>query len=233
MATKSDDDKYERLMELIRSNDRRYNDRFESADKVTQVAIAATKEAANIALQATKDASAAALTANDKAVNSALASAKEAVGLRLAASEAAALKAESSQRSVNANQNEFRGQLKDQAATLATKEVVDLLDRRLQAIERGAVTKEMHDAWGLRLSNIEMTFISRNLFDSRLESHEKSDKAARDAEEKRILALETDAAESKGKTSVTTVLWALAGSTVVALIIGFVSHFLAVVSPLK
>ena len=51
-------------------------------------------------------------------VQAALTSAKEAVAAALAASEKAVDKAETAQSKVNATQNEFRGTLKDQAATL-------------------------------------------------------------------------------------------------------------------
>jgi len=52
--------------------------------------------------------------------------------------EKASGKAEEAQRTVNTTQNEFRGTLRDQASTLATKEGLDQLDKRVQSLEQGA-----------------------------------------------------------------------------------------------
>lgn len=74
---------------------------------------------------------------------------KEQVALAFAASEKAVAKAEQAQQRVNEGQNEFRGALKDQAGTLATKEelaaqavtmgaIEARLAERIVALERGA-----------------------------------------------------------------------------------------------
>jgi hypothetical protein len=72
------------------------------------------------ALIAAKSAADAAMTAAEKAVSAALIAAREAVG-----------KAEVSQQRTNEGQNEFRGQLKDQAATFMTRTEWDLSHRAL------------------------------------------------------------------------------------------------------
>lgn len=51
--------------------------------------------------------------------------------------EKASGKAEQAQRAVNESQNEFRGTLRDQAGTLASKESLDQLDKRVQSLEKG------------------------------------------------------------------------------------------------
>lgn len=72
----------------------------------------------------------------------------------LFAAEKAVEKASYAQERVNVGQNEFRGQLKDQAQTLATKEFADGLDKRLQTLEKvGASTSGRGDLtkvlWGI------------------------------------------------------------------------------------
>jgi len=66
-----------------------------------------------------------------------LAERQEQLKIAFTASEKAVAKAEEAQLRVNATQNEFRGALKDQAATLATKEALEKLDARVQNIEKG------------------------------------------------------------------------------------------------
>ena len=58
----------------------------------------------------------------------------------LSALDKAVTKAEQAQLRVNEGQNEFRASLKDQAQTLATKEFVDTLERRIRALEEGRQT---------------------------------------------------------------------------------------------
>jgi hypothetical protein len=87
-----------RVMEQINSNDRRYLELF----------------------QAAKDATATAMVAAEKAIAAAMLSQEKAVSAALAAAEKAVGKAEESQLRVNVTQNEFRQQLKDQAATFVT-----------------------------------------------------------------------------------------------------------------
>lgn len=96
--------------------------------------------------------------AQEKAVNAALIAAKEAVNAALAAAKEAVNKAETANEKRLDNQNEFRGQLKDQAATLLPRAEADI---RFKAIEgemsriSDAVlsgTKQMEGAqwlWGL------------------------------------------------------------------------------------
>lgn len=68
----------------------------------------------------------------EKAVNAALIAAKEAVNAALAAAKEAVNKAETANEKRLDNQNEFRGQLKDQAATLLPRAEADI---RFRAIE--------------------------------------------------------------------------------------------------
>jgi hypothetical protein len=78
-----------------------------------------------------------------KAVDAALSAAKDAVSAALVAAERATTKAELAQQQKNETQNEFRGQLKDQAATLASrlevavsiKALDDRIDVRLKSLE--------------------------------------------------------------------------------------------------
>ena len=65
--------------------------------------------------------------AGDLAVAAALAAAEKAVNAALVASEKAIDKAEAAQLRVNETQNEFRGTLKDQAATLMPRAEAELL----------------------------------------------------------------------------------------------------------
>lgn len=68
----------------------------------------------------------------EKAVNAALIAAKEAVNAALAAAKEAVNKAETANEKRLDNQNEFRGQLKDQASTLLPRNEADI---RFKAIE--------------------------------------------------------------------------------------------------
>lgn len=74
--------------------------------------------------------------AADKAVAAALAAAEKAVNAALTAANRATEKAEETQRRVNEGQNEFRQQLKDQAATFITRDVLDSVIARLGLVER-------------------------------------------------------------------------------------------------
>lgn len=66
------------------------------------------------------------------AVNAALVAAEKAVNAALAASEKAVAKAELAQTRVNESQNEFRGTLRDQAATLMPRSETELLLREIR-----------------------------------------------------------------------------------------------------
>jgi len=66
------------------------------------------------------------LASQDKAVTAALAAAEKAVAAALVAAEKAVDKAEVAQQRVNETQNEFRGTLKDQAATLMPRAEAEL-----------------------------------------------------------------------------------------------------------
>lgn len=69
----------------------------------------------------------------ETAVSAALNAAKEAVAAALTASEKAIIKAEAAQQRVNEGQNEFRGTLKDQAATLMPRAETEILLREMRA----------------------------------------------------------------------------------------------------
>jgi hypothetical protein len=71
-----------------------------------------------------------------KAMRELLDERKEQVGLALAGADKATQKAEEAQQRVNVSQNEFRGSLKDQAATLASKDSMDRLAERIANIEK-------------------------------------------------------------------------------------------------
>jgi hypothetical protein len=82
---------------------------------------------------------------DQRAIGAALDAAKEAVAAALAAAEKAVLKAERAAELRFDAVNEFRATLTDQAATFASTEKVDGLERRLSLIEgakAGAVTAQ-------------------------------------------------------------------------------------------
>jgi hypothetical protein len=115
MATKTSDDQWtietlkDHLITMIQANDKRYMDRFDQSEKSVSTAMTAADKAVSAALIASEKAVAAAFAANKEAVAAAFVSSKEAV-----------TKAEENQRALNAANNEFRGQLSDQADTLQT-----------------------------------------------------------------------------------------------------------------
>ena len=59
------------------------------------------------------------------------------LNIAFSASQKAVDTALSAQQAVNSSQNEFRGALRDQAATFATRTDVDRLVERVQALEKG------------------------------------------------------------------------------------------------
>ena len=73
----------------------------------------------------------AALLAAKTAVDAALAAAEKAVAAALIAAKEAVTKAETAQQRTNENQNEFRGQLRDQANTFLTRNEYDLAHQAL------------------------------------------------------------------------------------------------------
>ena len=83
---------------------------------------------------------------SETAVNAALVAQEKAVAAALAASEKAVNKAETAQAGVNATQNEFRGQLKDQAATQMPRSEAENLFREL----RGLISAQSEVIAGLR-----------------------------------------------------------------------------------
>lgn len=95
------------LNRLLDERDKGYKEQFQaSKDAATTVSLAAEKAVA------------AALAAAEKAVAAALTAAKELTSAAFVASEKAISKAEEAQTRTNQQQNEFRGQLKDQANSL-------------------------------------------------------------------------------------------------------------------
>lgn len=106
------------IISLIEANDRLTAERFAASEKAVNAALAAA----------------------DKSVSTAMVAAEKAVNAALTASDKAVAKAEESQQRVNITQDEFRGQLKDQAATFATSKELDVrLDSiytRLSVLEK-------------------------------------------------------------------------------------------------
>jgi hypothetical protein len=103
--------------------------------------------------QSADKATAIAMTAAEKAVNAALSASDKAVG-----------KAEESQIRVNVGQNEFRAQLKDQAATFVTRielvgvhnEITSNFERGQQALKQHADTEsQTHEQHETRLKGLE------------------------------------------------------------------------------
>lgn len=76
-------------------------------------------------------------SADQTAVAAALSAAEKAVAAALAASEKAVSKAETAQQRVNEGQNEFRGTLKDQAATLMPRTETESIVRELRGLIEG------------------------------------------------------------------------------------------------
>lgn len=72
--------------------------------------------------------------ADQLAVAAALSAAEKAVAAALVASEKAVNKAEVAQANINVNQNEFRGQLKDQASTLMPRNEAENTTRELRGL---------------------------------------------------------------------------------------------------
>lgn len=83
---------------------------------------------------------------SEVAVNAALVAQEKAVAAALAASEKAVNKAEIAQANVNATQNEFRGSLKDQAATQMPRNEAENIFREL----RGLIAAQAEIIAGLR-----------------------------------------------------------------------------------
>lgn len=81
--------------------------------------------------------------ADQLAVKAALDAAEKAVAAALAASEKAVNKAELGQQRTNEGQNEFRGQLRDQAATLMPRAEVESLVRELRALIDASSTERV------------------------------------------------------------------------------------------
>lgn len=88
----------------------------------------------------------AALTAAKTAVDAALAAAEKAVAAALIAAKEAVNKAELAQQRTNESQNEFRGQLKDQAATLMPRSEFDFAYR----IQQEKIDEMSRDLGNLR-----------------------------------------------------------------------------------
>jgi hypothetical protein len=74
------------------------------------------------------------LNAQETAVSAALAAAEKAVAAALSASDKAVTKAEIAQAKVNETQNEFRGSLRDQAATQMPRQEAENVFRELRAL---------------------------------------------------------------------------------------------------
>lgn len=100
----------EYIYQIISERDRQYAQRFEAQQKAVDAALAAQDKATAAAFSAAEKAVAAALAAQEKATNAAFAAANSAVS-----------KAELANEKRLDSVNEFRGQLKDQAALLATR----------------------------------------------------------------------------------------------------------------
>jgi hypothetical protein len=108
------------LAAVIAERDRQYAQRFE-----------AQQQAVNSALAAQDKATAAAFAAAEKAVAAALAAQEKATAAAFSAANTAVSKAELANEKRLDNVNEFRAQLKDQAATLATRSEVQVQMRAL------------------------------------------------------------------------------------------------------
>ncbi len=102
------------LSEIIRNNDKRYEERFEQSEKAVATALTSNEKAIAAAFAATEKAITAAFAANEKAVAAAFISQGDSVK-----------KAEQAQKDTNTQNNEFRGQLKDQAQTFVGRIEVD------------------------------------------------------------------------------------------------------------
>lgn len=94
------------LINMIQNNDKRYEERFAQSEKAVATALTSNEKAIAAAFAATEKAITAAFAANEKAVSAAFISQGDSVK-----------KAEQAQKDTNIQNNEFRGQLKDQAQT--------------------------------------------------------------------------------------------------------------------
>ena len=100
----------EYIYQIISERDRQYAQRFEAQQKAVDAALVAQDKATSAAFAAAKEAVAAALAAQERATNAAFTAANSAV-----------TKAEMANEKRLDNVNEFRGQLKDQAAGFVTR----------------------------------------------------------------------------------------------------------------
>jgi hypothetical protein len=110
----------EYLYQIISERDRQYAQRFEAQQKAVDAALIAQDKATAAAFAAAEKAVAAALSAQEKATNAALLAANTAMQ-----------KADTANEKRFDGVNEFRGQLKDQAATLASRAELTILSKAL------------------------------------------------------------------------------------------------------
>jgi hypothetical protein len=119
------------LAAIIAERDRQYAQRFE-----------AQQQAVNSALAAQDKATAAAFAAAEKAVAAALAAQEKATAAAFSAANTAVSKAELANEKRLDSVNEFRAQLKDQAATLATRTEVGVQIKALNDKIESIATSE-------------------------------------------------------------------------------------------
>jgi len=122
------------LAALIAERDRQYAQRFEAQQKAVDAALTAQDKATAAAFSAAEKAVAAALAAQEKATSAAFSAASEAVKTAQQANEKRL-----------DSVNEFRKQLKDQTATLATRTEVAVQFKALadKLEEQGKLVTEM------------------------------------------------------------------------------------------
>jgi hypothetical protein len=111
-------------------------------DRQSAAAFAAQQKAVDAALAAQDKATAAAFSAAEKAVASALAAQEKATAAAFQAANTAVSKAELSNEKRLDSVNEFRAQLKDQAATLATRAEVAVQIKALNEKQDALTTAE-------------------------------------------------------------------------------------------
>ncbi len=132
------------LAAVIAERDRQYAQRFEAQQKAVDAALAAQDKA-----------TAAAFSAAEKAVAAALAAQEKATAAAFAAANTAVIKSETANDKRLEGVNEFRAQLKDQAATLATRSEVSVqfkaLEEKVGLIQQNIIAT---DARGVGANNL-------------------------------------------------------------------------------
>jgi hypothetical protein len=150
------------LTAIIAERDKQYTQRFDAQQKAVDAALAAQNKATD-----------AAFSAAEKAVAAALAAQHEATSAAFAAANTAVAKAETANEKRLDSVNEFRGQLKDQAAMLATRaEVVvqfKAMEEKINGVQQSMTASDSrgqgaNNLWILILGGLGLFVVAAGIF---------------------------------------------------------------------